>query len=78
MVKHYKIPEETDSVILVKNGQLFLESDAAIKIAHMLPAPWNWATIFNAIPLKIRNGIYRWIARNRYRWFGKRKTCRVI
>ena len=78
LVKWYKIPPETDSVILIENKAVFLESDAAIEIGKKLPAPWKWAGVFRIMPKKIRNGIYRWIARNRYRWFGKRKTCRVI
>ena len=78
LVKWYKIPPETDSVILIENKTVFLESDAAIEIGKKLPAPWKWAGVFRIMPKKIRNGIYRWIARNRYRWFGKRKTCRVI
>jgi len=78
MVEDFQIPEDTDAVILIKSKQVYLESDAAIEIARMLSAPWKWATVLKVIPLKLRDGIYRWIARNRYRWFGKRKTCRVI
>ena len=78
MVEDFQIPEDTDSVILIKSKQVYLESDAAIEIARMLPVPWRWAVLFRYIPRAIRNCIYRWIARNRYRWFGKRKTCRVI
>jgi len=77
-VQLYQIPNETDSVILIKGEKTFLESNAAIEIARMLPTPWKWAEVFKIVPLRIRNSIYRWIARNRYRWFGKRKTCRVI
>lgn len=78
LVTNYKIAPETDSVILIKNNVAFVESDAAIEIGKMLPIPWKWASVFRIIPKKIRDMIYRWIARNRYRWFGKRKTCRVI
>ncbi len=78
LVTNYKIAQKTDSVILIKNNDAFVESDAAIEIGNMLPAPWKWASAFRFIPRKIRDMIYRWVARNRYRWFGKRKTCRVI
>ena len=78
LVTNYKIAKKTDSVILIRNNDAFVESDAAIEIGKMLPAPWKWASAFRFIPRKIRDMIYRWVARNRYRWFGKRKTCRVI
>lgn len=78
LVDKYHIPSEIDSVILLKDKQVFTESDAAIEIGKMLPVPWKWAGIFRIIPLKIRNSVYRWIARHRYRWFGKRTSCRVV
>jgi len=72
-----QIPSETDSVILIKSNKVYFESDAAIEIAGMLPFPWKMGTIFRIIPKKIRDNIYRRIAKNRYRWFGKRDTCRI-
>lgn len=78
LVRRFQIPKETDSVILILNNEVFIESDAAIEIARLLPAPWKWFGIFKYIPKKLRDRIYRWIAKNRYRWFGKRTDCRVI
>lgn len=72
------ISKETDSVILIVENRVFTESEAAIEIIKRLPLPWKWLTIFKIIPQKIRDKIYRWIARNRYRWFGKRDVCRII
>ncbi len=78
LISQFNIPEKTDSVILIKSKRVFFESDAAIEIARMLPVPWKWLGIFRVFPVKFRNGIYRWIARNRYQWFGKRDKCRLI
>lgn len=78
VIDEFLIPPKIDSVILLKDHQVFVESEAAVEIAKMLPAPWKWSGIIRIVPVKFRNNIYRWIARNRYRWFGKRKTCRVI
>ena len=72
------IAQEADSIILILNNQVYTESDAAIEIAKLLPAPWNWFSAIKIIPKKLRDGIYKWIAKNRYRWFGKRKTCRIF
>lgn len=73
----YKIPIKTDSVILIKSNTIYTESDAAIEIAGMLPFPWKLGVLFRVIPKKMRDKIYRWIAKNRYRWFGKRESCRI-
>ena len=77
LISKFKIAPETDSIILILNNQIYTESDAAIEIAKLLPALWNWLSVFKIIPKKVRDGIYKWIAKNRYRWFGKRKTCRI-
>lgn len=77
LMQKFEIPSNTDSVILIKLNRIYVESDAALEIAGMLPFPWKLGVIFKVIPKKIRNGIYRWIAKNRYRWFGKRNTCRI-
>ena len=74
---HYNIPAETDSVILIFNNKIFTESEAALKIARLLPFPWKITVVFWVIPKKIRDKFYSWIARNRYHWFGKKPTCRI-
>lgn len=72
------IPSETDSVILIIENRICLESDAAIEIVRLLPLPWKWFSVFQIIPIKIRDGIYKWIAKNRYKWFGKGNACRIV
>ena len=78
LISKFKIAPKTDSIILILNKQVYTESDAAIAIAKLLPAPWNWFSAFKIIPKNLRDGIYKWIAKNRYRWFGKRETCRIF
>lgn len=77
IVKKIRIPGETDSVILIWNSQVFTESDAALEITRLLPLPWKAFVVFKILPKKIRDRIYRWIAKNRYRWFGKKDSCRI-
>ena len=70
---------ETDSVIYVKGNVVFFESEAILKILELLPAPWKWFKVFNLLPKSFLNVLYKWIARNRYFWFGKKNsTCQVI
>ena len=73
---------QPDSVILVVERpglprQVYFESDAALRIAAKMPFPWGALRIFQVIPRPIRDGVYRWIARNRYRWFGRREACMI-
>ena len=77
LIQKFHIPEHTDSVILIHLNKVYFESDAAIEISSLLPYPWKLGIIFQMIPKIIRDKIYKWVAKNRYRWFGKRETCRV-
>ena len=75
--KKFALPEETDSVILWQNGRFYFYSEAALIIAKHLNNPWPVLWIFNYVPIVVRDGIYKWIARNRYKWFGTRQVCRM-
>lgn len=76
LLKRLGLPEEhSDSVVYIKNGDFFLGSDAALEIAKTLGGKWQLFYIFKIIPRVIRNGIYNFIARNRYKWFGKQEVC---
>lgn len=66
-----------DSVILYMNGKLYLRSSAALRIAMRLRFPLPLLAVGFIIPPFLRDRLYDWIARNRYRWFGKRETCFV-
>jgi predicted DCC family thiol-disulfide oxidoreductase YuxK len=78
LIRNFQIPDDTDSVILIRQNRLYLESDAIIEIAKKLNYPWKLGITGKLIPKKIRDRLYRFISKNRYRWFGKRKNCRII
>jgi predicted DCC family thiol-disulfide oxidoreductase YuxK len=61
----------------VQNGKLYKRSTAALRLARMLRFPWNLAYGFIIVPAFIRDFFYKIIARNRYRWFGQKDTCRI-
>lgn len=67
----------SDSMILVAGERLYTESDAALHIARGLRFPWNLAFGLILVPKSLRDVVYRWVARNRYRWFGRRDVCMV-
>lgn len=68
---------DPDSVVFIEDGRLYTHSTAALRIARYLRAPWSWLSVLTIVPRFLRDGVYRWVARNRYRWFGKTEACRV-
>lgn len=68
---------EMDSVALIYREKIYFESEAVLMIARLLPPPWRWAAFFRVIPVEWRNRMYRCVAKNRYRWFGKKTACRI-
>ncbi len=68
---------DPDSVVLIEGTRGFTHSTAGLRILGRLRAPWRWLSALVIVPRPIRDGVYRWIGRNRYRWFGKSETCRV-
>ena len=66
-----------DSIVLVEEGEVYTRSTAALRIARKLKPLWPALYAFRVVPKFIRDPVYDWIARNRYKWFGKRNTCYV-
>jgi predicted DCC family thiol-disulfide oxidoreductase YuxK len=66
-----------DSIILVENGKLYQKSTAILKIAKELNGLWKLNYGFIIIPKSIRDYVYGIIAKNRYKWFGKRSVCMI-
>jgi predicted DCC family thiol-disulfide oxidoreductase YuxK len=65
-------------VILYEPGiSYYYKSDAALEIAKNLGGFWHFGTIFKIIPTAFRNYLYDYIAKNRYKWFGKNDNCFV-
>lgn len=68
-------PADPDTLIVVEGDRALRDSDAILAIWARLGWPWRAATAFRLIPRLLRDPVYRWVARNRYRLFGKRDTC---
>lgn len=67
-----------DSIILYSEEKgIKIKSTAALNIASKLGFPNNLLTIFLIIPPFIRNWVYNFIAKNRYKWYGKKESCRI-
>lgn len=78
LVKRYGINTEViDSIILIEEGKAYVKSTAALKIARGLSGGWPLLYGFVILPESLRNWVYDWIAKNRYKWFGKRESCMI-
>lgn len=75
--EHGLDPADPTSILVVEGGQARKDSDAVLRIYEGLGMPWSLARAFRIVPPALRDPIYRFVARNRYRIFGKRETCWV-
>ncbi len=72
---HPEVPRDLDTIVLFESGQVYLRSDAVLRILSRLPGAWKWAGLLLEIPRPIRDLLYRAFAQRRYRWFGKLDSC---
>ena len=78
LVSEHSLAEgDLGTMVYIERGRVFLRSTAALRIARSLPGAWPLLFGLIAVPRPVRDAVYRWTARNRYRWFGKRETCRI-
>jgi predicted DCC family thiol-disulfide oxidoreductase YuxK len=66
-----------ESFYLVERGAILQKSLGFLRMVRYLRAPWPWLGMFDLLPAALLDPIYDLIARNRYRWFGKRALCLV-
>jgi predicted DCC family thiol-disulfide oxidoreductase YuxK len=74
---HQKSFKNFDSVVLISRQKIYYQSDAALRIAKNLSGFIKLFYIFIIVPKPLRDMVYNYIAKNRYAWFGKKKTCRL-
>lgn len=68
-------PADPESILVVDGDRVWRDSDAVIAIYAGLGWPWRAAVAARLVPRGLRDPVYRWVARNRYRMFGRRETC---
>lgn len=69
--QQYQLSEGIDSIVLLKNNKVYIKSAAALEIAKNLSGLWFLLGVFKIIPTFISDAVYDFVAKNRYRWFGK-------
>ncbi len=69
--------DELSTVVLYENGKFYTHSDVPLRVVRQFGGAWVLLYALVIVPKFVRNIIYNWIARNRYRWFGKRESCMI-
>ena len=64
-----------DSVVFIEDDKFYTKSSAALKISKYLDGITSLLTIFMIVPKPLRDVVYSFISKNRYRWFGKQESC---
>lgn len=78
LLKQYNIDaSKIDSLVLIDNNKAYIKSSAAIRLSKYLKGLYPLAQVFLIIPPFVRNVVYDYIARNRYKWFGKTESCMI-
>ena len=65
----------TDSVVLIEDGEAYVRTTAALRIARKLQGYWSWFYGFVVVPSFVRDGFYKLFAKYRYKMFGKQEAC---
>jgi predicted DCC family thiol-disulfide oxidoreductase YuxK len=74
--EQYRLPTKNfQSFVLIDKGKAYTKSTAGFKVYGQLPWYWKWTQLFWIVPRFITDAVYDFIARNRYKWFGKKESC---
>ncbi|MEM6966214.1 MAG: thiol-disulfide oxidoreductase DCC family protein [Bacteroidota bacterium] len=78
LLKHFNLPvEDIFSVILIEDGQVYTRSTAALRMFKNMKGVYPMLYIFTIVPNTLRDTVYNFVARNRYRWFGQKDSCMI-
>lgn len=76
LARKFETQPHSDSLLLIQNNKVLIESEAVVQIFRQLPFPWRLFSVIKIIPKNWRDSVYRWVAANRYKWFGsKHQHC---
>src|SRR5689334_14514675 len=78
LLKEYRLPKQVfESFLLLEDGNVYQRSSAGLKVCSKLPWYWKWTQLFWAVPTFLRDAVYNFVAKNRYKWFGKKEQCMI-
>lgn len=78
LLQKYHLPVTAmESFVFIENGKVYSRSSAALKVCRHLRGLWPLCYGFIIVPEFIRDAVYNWVAKNRYKWFGVRAECMI-
>jgi predicted DCC family thiol-disulfide oxidoreductase YuxK len=77
LAAHGRDARDLDTVCLLDGERLYVKSDAVLAILIRIGGPWRLAAVVRLLPRAVRDAAYAWVARHRYRWFGRFGQCAV-
>ncbi|KKK36774.1 thiol-disulfide oxidoreductase [Mesobacillus campisalis] len=75
LARKHHIRDDVDSMVLIEGDKVYYKSAAALRISRHLKGAWKLLYGLMIIPAPVRNAAYDVIAKNRYKWFGKKESC---
>lgn len=77
LLKKYGLNQDMNSFVLIENEKVYVKSSGALQVCRNLKGSWKLLAVFQIIPRPLRDCIYDFIAKNRYKWFGKQESCKL-
>lgn len=78
LIEQFRLPAaDFSSFVLIEGDRHYTKSTAALHVFKRLSGFWPLLYVLIAVPKPIRDAVYKWIAKNRYKWFGKKEQCMV-
>lgn len=77
LLQKYNLSTDCDSFVLIENNKAYTQSQAALNVCRNLHGLWKLLYVFTIIPKPIRDYVYRFIAQNRYKWWGQISSCGI-
>lgn len=75
LLKKHHAPQTIDSFVLIENNHCYFKSSAALRVCKHLRGAWKLLYVLLVVPRPLRDFFYELVAKNRYKWFGKKESC---
>jgi predicted DCC family thiol-disulfide oxidoreductase YuxK len=78
LLKKYHAPQTIDSFVLIEDNHCYFKSSAALRVCKHLRGAWKLLYFLLVVPRPLRDFFYELVAKNRYKWFGKKESCMLL
>ena len=77
LLDRHQLTSNLNSIVLIDRDRAYTHSTALLRVCRYMDGIWPFFTVLRIVPPPLRDLVYNFIARNRYRWFGKQTTCMI-